>query len=119
MSGTIKIIVNTLHPMSIHCNFLQNTHSSNDLRYLHYAHNCLMNSPVLPVDVLYREVSEPLSLPFPASPRVMQLNHYYIRSCQHFEDKKYIQRLAMQYKYGNEVPKWFERKINMGKFSSS
>lgn len=114
MSGTIKVIVNTNHPHSIHCNFLQNGGYKKDIRFVHFSHNCLYHSPSPPVDVLFREATDPWMLQYPASGDVIQLNHYFIRSCQHFFDKRRARLVSIKARYGNVIPKWFESRVGIG-----
>jgi len=64
--------------------------------------------------VIFREQTNPWMLTGEASSEHMQLNHYFIRSCQHFEDKKRARLISIKARYGNVIPKWFESRVGMG-----
>lgn len=115
LAGNVKVIVNTFHYAADHCHFLQNGGILNDKRFIHYAHNCLYNAPSPPVDEHFRPVSSPWMLRFPATSDIIQLNHYFARTCQHFFGQRRNTRLAsIRARYGNNVPAYYRGRLGLG-----
>ena len=118
MAGTVKLILNTHHPHSYYCNFFNvGTLFPKENRLIHYVHNCLFLSPTPPVDEHHIPVSDPWTLPeyHQATSDVLQLNHYFARSCFDFYDKKRKKLQSITARYGaNKIPKWFNERLGRG-----
>eukprot|EP01036_Dinobryon_divergens_P022344 gene22344-30589_t len=118
MAGTVKLILNTHHPHADYCNFFNiGTLFPKDNRLIHYVHNCLYLSPTPPVDERHIPVNDPWTLPdhHRASGDVLQLNHYFARSCFDFYDKKRKKLQSITARYGtNNIPKWFNERLGRG-----
>eukprot|EP01035_Chromulina_nebulosa_P025395 gene25395-33145_t len=118
MAGTVKLILNTRHPHADYCNFFNiGNLFPKDNRLIHYVHNCLFLSPTPPVDEHYIPVKDPWSLPehHEATSDVLQLNHYFVRTCFDFEEKKKKKLQSIIARYGaNNIPKWFHERLGYG-----
>lgn len=118
LAGTIKTIVNTRFTSGNHCTFV---YDGFDGRFRGYPHNCLYRSQSPPVDELFRPVTSPWGithqwlLAYPASSNLIQLNHYFARTCSHFFGVKRKARLAgRRAQYGQNIPEWELNRLSMG-----
>jgi hypothetical protein len=69
------------------------------------------------VDEHHIPVNDPWSLPayHQATSDVLQLNHYFVRSCSDFEEKKKKKLQSIVARYGaNNIPKWFYERLGYG-----
>jgi len=114
-SATLKVIVNTAHPLGAsQCHFLQSGGLAKAERFVHYCHNCLYNSPEPAVDVLQRPVTVAWNLEHGASSAVLQLNHYFARSCAHYRAKIRMRLAWYRARYGHVVQPWFQSRVGIG-----
>jgi len=114
-SATLKVIVNTAHPLGTsQCHFLQSGGLVKAERFVHYCHNCLYNSPEPAVDVLQRPVTVAWNLGHGASSAVLQLNHYFARSCAHYRAKIQMRLAWYRARYGHVVLPWFQSRVGIG-----
>jgi len=111
LSGTVKIIVNTNHASAPFCFFV---FSERIKRFVGYAHNCLYQAPSPPVNEYFRPMKEQWVLPYPATNDIIQLNHYFIRTCtQHFGEKIKTRRASIKKRYGY-IPRMFHFRLGIG-----
>ena len=114
LAGNVKVIVNTFHAAADHCHFVQHGGILRDTRFMHYAHNCLYNAPTPPVDEHFRPVPRAWNLPFPATSDIIQLNHYFARSCNQFFGQRRNSRLtSLRERYGNNIPEYYQTRLGM------
>jgi len=72
-------------------------------------------APSKPVDEKFRPVSATWVLPYRASSNIIQLNHYFARTCGHFFSEKRLARLAgRKAQYGSKIPQWELNRLSMG-----
>jgi len=108
LSGTVKIIVNTRHEVADHCYFGQDGLDD-------YVHNCLFRSPSPPVEERFRSLNDSRYISFAASNKIVQLNHYLARTCNHFFGEKRATRIAnLRAQYGKFIPKWYKFRLGIG-----
>ena len=112
LSAIVNIIVNTNHASAEHCFF---PFVKYDGRFVSYAHNCLHRAPSPPVNEHFIPLNKPWDVPYPATSDIIQLNHYFARSCRHFFGEKAESRLiSIRKRYGNNIPEWDRFRYGIG-----